>query len=160
MFKKLFIVIVLYGAIQISAASAQESPEVTEKTPVDSSLEVKDSTNTGEYYVAYYFHGDKRCMTCKKLEAFSEEALNSGFKEELKDSTLIWRPVNYDDEDNEHFIQDYGLYTKALILSKIMDGEEIAWKNLDKIWRLVGNKEEFMIYVKTETQNFMKPADK
>ena len=34
-------------------------------------------------FVAYYFHGNMRCATCRKLEAYSEEAITKGFAEDL-----------------------------------------------------------------------------
>jgi hypothetical protein len=153
MFRKLSIVIILSGGFILSTASAQENSEINEKTPTD-------STDIGEYYIAYYFHGDKRCITCKKFEAFSQEALESGFEKELEDSLIIWLPVNYDVEENSHFIKDYSLYTKALILSEVVQGKEVKWKNLDKIWQLVGDKEKFINYVKAETKSFMQATDK
>ena len=33
--------------------------------------------------VAYYFHGNKRCSTCRKLEAYSRKAIEGGFADEL-----------------------------------------------------------------------------
>jgi hypothetical protein len=52
--------------------------------------------------------------------------------------------VNFDDEVNRHFVNDYKLYSQSLILSRVRGGKEVAWANLDKIWTLVGNKEEFL----------------
>jgi len=34
--------------------------------------------------VAYYFHTNTRCDTCRKIEAYSHEAIEEGFKTELK----------------------------------------------------------------------------
>ena len=47
--------------------------------------------------IAYYFHGTARCMTCRKLEAYSEAALLSGFAEELESGVLEFRTVNVDE---------------------------------------------------------------
>ena len=82
---------------------------------------------------ATYLHGTLRCATCRKLEAYSEEALKTAFQEELNDSSLVWRTINYDEKENEHYLKDYSLYTKALILSRVKDGSELEWKNLSKI---------------------------
>ena len=83
------------------------------------------------------------------------EALKTAFEEELNDSSLIWRVINYDEKENEHYLKDYSLYTKALILSRVKDGSELEWKNLSKIWELVGNKDEFLKYVQDETRDFI-----
>jgi hypothetical protein len=114
---------------------------------------IQDISN--EIVFASYLHGNRRCPTCLKLEAYSEEALRAAFKEELEDSVLIWRTINYDEKENEHYLKDYSLYTKALILSRVKNGSEVEWKNLDKIWEKVGNKEEFLKYVQEETRAFL-----
>lgn len=124
---------------------------VTDSIPADSNSQAESK------FIAYYFHGNRRCTTCKKLEAYSSEAIELAFVKEVKNGTLEWRAVNYDDEENEHFLKDYQLYTKALILSREVDGKELDWKNLDKIWELVGDKDEFIIYVQNETRAFLSP---
>lgn len=143
--------------IGISAFSIAQDADLrsTEDTDLADSVSAENKNASSETVFASYFHGNKRCATCRKLEAYSEEALRTAFENELGDSTLIWRTVNYDHKENEHYLKDYGLYTKALILSRVKDGSEVEWKNLDKIWEKVGNKEEFLKYVQEETRAFM-----
>jgi hypothetical protein len=52
-------------------------------------------------------------------------------------------------------VKDYGLFTQSLILSRVVDGKEVEWKNLDQIWKLVGDKEQYLTYVTSETRNFL-----
>ena len=110
-----------------------------------------------DHYVVYYLHGNRRCATCQKLENYSHEAITTGFTEALDSGKLDWRVVNYDEEPNEHFFKDYNLYSQSVVISHIVDGEETEWKNLDKIWKLVGDKDEFIDYVRSETSAFMNP---
>jgi len=124
----------------------QASPEATQTEATDKDV-----------FFAYYFHGNRRCATCIKLESYSHEALQSGFEKELGDSLLVWRAVNWDEEANAHFVDDYQLYTKAVILSHVRGDEEVAWKNLDSIWQLVGDKEKFVGYIQRETSSFLAP---
>ena len=93
-------------------------------------------------------------MTCEKLESYSKEAVEAGFSEQLKDSSIIFRVENFEVEGNEHFAKDYQLFSQSLILSRQHDGKETDWKNLDQIWELVGDKDEFIKYVQTEINNF------
>ncbi|MFZ5981512.1 MAG: nitrophenyl compound nitroreductase subunit ArsF family protein, partial [Candidatus Zixiibacteriota bacterium] len=106
-------------------------------------------------FVASYFHGDRRCSTCRKIEAYSEEAVTGGFGPQLKDGLLEWRVLNTDEDDNKHYLTDYELYTKSLIISEVEDGKEIRWKNLPKIWELVNNKDEFIGYVRAEIKAYL-----
>ena len=97
--------------------------------------------------IAYYFHGAARCPTCHKLEQYSREAIGADL-----------RVVNVEEKENEHYIKDYRLYTKSLILSLVIDGKETKWKNLDKIWEYAGNKQRFIDYVKSGVADFLKEA--
>ena len=108
-----------------------------------------------EQIVVYYLHLNRRCATCGKLESYSKEAIDSGFAEQLTDSSIVFRVENFEQEGNEHFAKDYQLYSQSLILSRRHEGKETEWKNLDKIWQLVGNKEEFITYVQSEIENFV-----
>lgn len=152
--KVLFVVFVLMSLAVVATAA-------DEPVPIDSTLTITtvDSTSVParDRIVAYYFHGNQRCATCYKLEEYSREALETGFATELTDSLLAWQPTNYDLDENKHYIDDYKLFTKALVLSRVRDGKEIAWRNLDKIWELVGDKKKFLAYVQLETRSFLDP---
>jgi len=106
--------------------------------------------------IAYYFHGSFRCATCQKLEQYSKEAIEANFPDELAKGTLEFKPVNVDKKENEHFVDDYHIYTKSLILSKVEDNKELQYKNLDKIWEYVSNRKKFSDYVVSEIREFLK----
>jgi hypothetical protein len=155
----LLVLAVSVGTKIISYAQ-NDSLRVTEDKEIDAGDVEGDAEIVPEKIFAYYLHGDRRCATCRKLEAYSEEALREGFPELLEDSTLIWGTINYDQEENEHFLKDYNLFTKAVILSRVRDGNEIEWKNLDRIWDLVKDKEKFLKYVQEETEAFLIQGNK
>ena len=135
MYKTLFLVFFILGFVGISFA-------------VDKPV--------SEKVYAYYFHGSLRCSTCYKLEEYAKEAIKGNFKSELASKKLEFKVINIDEKDNMHFVNDYQLYTKALVLSLVKDGKEVNSKNLNKIWELVGNKDEFIEYIKVELANFLK----
>ncbi|MDD5246687.1 MAG: nitrophenyl compound nitroreductase subunit ArsF family protein [Candidatus Omnitrophica bacterium] len=108
--------------------------------------------------IAYYFHGSFRCPTCMNMEKYTKEAIDSNFKDALASGNLEFKVVNVEERGNEHFVNDYKLYTKTLILSMIKDGKEVKSKNLDKIWDLSRNKQKFIEYVTGEVNAFMKDA--
>ncbi|MFH1199140.1 MAG: nitrophenyl compound nitroreductase subunit ArsF family protein [Candidatus Omnitrophota bacterium] len=108
--------------------------------------------------IVYYFHGAMRCPTCHKLEQYSKEAIEVNFKDALASGKLEFKVVNVEDRGNEHYNNDYQLYTKSLILSLVKDGKEIKWKNMDKIWEHVGNKQKFIDYVKSGVADFLEAA--
>lgn len=108
--------------------------------------------------IAYYFHGSFRCFTCTNMEKFAREAIETNFKDALASGNLEFKVVNVEERGNEHFVDNYKLYTKSLILSRVKDGKEVKSKNLDKIWELARNKQKFMDYVTGELSEFMKDA--
>lgn len=108
--------------------------------------------------IAYYFHGRMRCPTCHKLEQYSKEAIETNFKEAITSGKLEFKVVNIEYRGNEHYAREYQLYTKSLILSLVKDGKEIRWKNMDKIWEYVGNKQRFIDYVKNGVADLLKEA--
>lgn len=105
-----------------------------------------------------YFHATFRCYTCNMMEKYSREAIEANFKDALALGNLEFKTVNVEERGNEHFVNDYQLYTKALILSLVKDGKEIKHKNLDKIWEYARNKQKFIDYVISEVSGFMKDA--
>lgn len=135
--KKLFLVILAaVAAISVSAVFAADSGSAK--------------------VIAYYFHGSFRCPTCMNMEKYSRDAIETNFKNVQDSGKLEFRAVNVEDRGNEHFVEDYKLYTKSLILSLVKDGKEVKSKNLDKIWELARNKQKFIEYVTAEVNALMK----
>ncbi|MEA1922205.1 MAG: nitrophenyl compound nitroreductase subunit ArsF family protein [Pseudomonadota bacterium] len=110
---------------------------------------------TQEKTIVYYFHGNMRCRTCNKIETYTKEAINAGFAGELTDGLLEIRIINTDKSENEHFIKDFQLTNRAVVLVRSRGGQPEKWKNLDRIWLLVRKKEAFQSYINDEIQLFM-----
>jgi len=133
-------------ALAMGKAPQQDIPAPTDVAP----------TAQGDQVVAYYFHGTFRCPTCHKLEQYAKESIETNFKDDLASGKLSFQVVNVENKGNEHYAKDYQLYTKSVVLSLLKDGKEIRSKNLDKIWQLVGNKEQYESYVRDEVAAFLK----
>ncbi len=106
--------------------------------------------------IAYYFHGTRRCRTCKKFEALTKTVLQNNFQTELDKGILEWHAVNIDEKENKHFIKEFNLYTKAIVLVEISDKEQSNWKNLEQIWQFIHNEDQFKKYILSETKMFIK----
>jgi hypothetical protein len=105
--------------------------------------------------IAYYFHTTYRCATCRRIEAYSREAIDTGFARELKDGSLEFQLVNIQLPENQHFIQDYQLYTKSLVLVRMKAGRQVEWANLDRVWQLTGNRDAFVGYVQQGVRGYL-----
>ena len=106
--------------------------------------------------IAYYFHGTARCVTCKKIEAFAREAIGESFPDAIQDGRLEVRSVDYEEPENEHFLEDYHLASPSLVLvDPRMTGRPGSWKILQEVWQLNDDKPAFFAYVKDEVGNFL-----
>ena len=143
----------------VAGCSAENGPAEAETAAADSARAVVSEKAEPGTVVVTYFHGDQRCATCMKLEAYSHEAVQEAFADELADSSIVWRTVNYDRKENERYIEDYGLYTKAVILTRVVGEEEVEWTNLNEIWDRVGDKEDYVAYVQDELMSFVHPSE-
>ena len=143
-------VIVALAAVAVVAFSVL-APGVSAQEPNKGA--VSDAVADG--VVAMYFHGNVRCATCKKIEAYADEAIAQGFVDELESGRLTWRVVNIDESANKHFIEDFQLVTRSVVLVEYQDGKVLRWENLDKVWQLVRSKDKFVSYVEGETREFL-----
>lgn len=114
------------------------------------------SCDSNNKVIAYYFHGTHRCTTCLTIERYSREAIEKYFSKQLQDGRLEFRPLNVEEPENRHYIQDYQLYTRSLVITLRKDDKEIEWKNLMDVWSYVRDKDKFYQYVKDETERFLK----
>ena len=152
----IMLTVLLSAAIQAKPkADATDSSDATMNTEQDSI-----DGQSLDKVVAYYFHSNRRCATCMKLEEYTAEVITREFADLIEQGLLEWQVVNFESEGNEHIVKDYKLITQSVILSRIVNGEETDWENLDKIWALVGDKEDFIIYIKARTELFIDGPEK
>lgn len=108
--------------------------------------------------VVYYLSQGKDCSTCEYIDEYTREALNKYFADELASGRIVWRAADMDQPEHKHFITDYDLYTKSVVLVALDDGEETAHKNLEKIWDHVYDKPKFLDYIRTEVEGMLDNA--
>jgi len=137
------------------AEGESELPVVHESARDDESSAADGSVESQNRYVVYYFHGERRCKTCRAIEAYAEEVVKSRFAKELKAGSLSWKVVNYDEPDNEHFIEDFGLVSASLVIAEMNGNEPVRFEILQKVWSLVRDKPGFDQYVLWSIVDYM-----
>lgn len=135
-----------------ATAAAPEAVNVADD--VASNEEITPPVPDRKVIVTYYYTS-RRCASCLKIEAFSREAVETGFSKELKDGKVVWGLVNVDEAANNHYIDDYQLYAKSVIVADVRDGEEVRWKNLTRVWQLTNDKNAFIKYIQDEVRNYL-----
>jgi hypothetical protein len=97
--------------------------------------------------VAVYFHRTQRCPTCQKMGSYSQEAVKTGFPEQLKAGTVAFYYVDFEDKKNAKLVKGYKVSGPALIVAKIKGKKVKQFTDLEDIWTHVTNKREFIKYV-------------
>jgi len=95
-------------------------------------------------------------MNCIRIEQYSREALTAGFPKHLDSGRIRFEVVDVEESANQHYVQDYGLYTKSLVLVSQAGGKELRYKVLNEVWDHLGDKAAFLAYVRSETESFLK----
>jgi len=105
--------------------------------------------------VATYFHGNVRCATCRKVEAYAREAVEEGFRPEVAAGVVEFRAVNVELAENTHFVEDFRLTNKSVIVTEEVDGVVARWAKLDEVWGLVGNHDACLGYVRDAVRGYL-----
>jgi hypothetical protein len=143
--------------VEAVAATEAAGPVVKSqaKTPAKAVKPAGKPAAEAKTAVVYYFYTNTRCSSCQTIEAYTREAVTNRLAAGYKDWRVEFRGVNIDDKANEHFVQDYWLNSKAVIVQKFSDGKALKWGKLDRVWTLIGDKEAFTAYVVAETQKLL-----
>lgn len=105
--------------------------------------------------IACYFHRTVRCPTCRKISAYIEESVQSGFAAQIKDESVRMTMVDFQDPKNEKYTKAYQITGPTLVIMDVRDGKVKSWKAAPKVWSLVGQKEEFVKYVQGEVHSYL-----
>jgi hypothetical protein len=105
--------------------------------------------------VAMYFHGNVRCPTCRKVEAYAQEAVQSGFGPQIESGLVEFRAVNVDQPENRHFIDDFQLVNRAVVVTDEDNGAVQRFVKLDNVWALVGDREAYHAYVQDAVRGYL-----
>ena len=106
----------------------------------------------------YFFHNLAHCESCDKIEKYLQETLNLYFKNELADGLVEYAAVNTDSPDNRHYIKEYNILTRSIVVASIQNNKEKHWKNLDAIWDYLDSRDKFEAYVRKEAAGLLVEA--
>ena len=109
--KKLLIITLATGLLSCSTRSIESQTEAT-----SAAEEVTDHVEL------LYFHGKQRCITCRAIERYSKEVVDSLVATGISADELIFRVVDVD--ENEEIADSYEVSGSALFLVKYDDGHE------------------------------------
>ncbi len=97
--------------------------------------------------LAMYFHRTERCPTCVKMGGYTEEAVKTGFAEQVKEGTVAFYYIDFQAKKNAKLVKGYGVSGPALIVAKIKGKKVKKHMDLEDIWENVTDKKAFIKYV-------------
>lgn len=150
----LVILLLSFTAVSVIVFIARETKRQPDALPADKTP-APGVPAPGSCLQVYYFYGNVRCATCRKIEAYAKETVSLNFAEEVRTGRVRLSAINVDEEPNTHFTGDYQLVTRSVVLSDLKDGKEVRWKNLAQIWDKVDDKDAFIAYVTAEIRAYL-----
>ena len=138
-----------------SEGSAVKEPEAANAVPTTQAVPPASPSKHSRRVVATYFHGNVRCPTCRKVESYAREAVEEGFQPQVAAGTVEFRAVNTDETQNVHFVEDYELINKSVVVTEELDGKVARWVKLDEVWSLVGKREAYQHYVQDAGRGYL-----
>ena len=108
------------------------------------------------HVVVYYFHTNFRCQNCYNMEKWTKELVDCDFKDEQASGKVVMKIINTETKGNEHFMNDYKLFTKSVVLGLVKDGKEVKFTNLAKVWDFLRSADKFKAYEKDEISKYLK----
>ena len=120
---------------QKSSASAPERP-----------VEVFPKVDGPQVIMTYFLFGT-RCESCRKIEDLARRTAEMDFPAELASHKLIFRVIDTGDAANRHYLEEYKLSFKTVVISRRVDGVETAWENMEKVWDHLNAPDAYRAYL-------------
>jgi len=140
--KRVVAAIVVFGVVALLASMISQAVLATDAST--------------DRVVAMYFHRTQRCPTCLKMGSYSEEAVKSGFAQQVKDGKIEFRYIDFQDGKNAALTKGYKVGGPTLIVARVADGKVAEYKNLTEIWAKVRDKAAFVEYVQSSVKDYLK----
>ncbi len=128
-------------------AAIQQARQVTELPAVRQAVVTTRPGAAPDVIQVTYFSSDVRCATCIRIERLTRETVEKNFRAEIASGRIVLQTINLDGPGNEHFVQDYRLISKTVIVSDRAKGQEVGWENLQEVWSKQKDEPAFEAYV-------------
>jgi hypothetical protein len=66
--------------------------------------------------------------------------------------------VNIEEAANQHYIQDFQIGAKTVVVTRSVGGKAESMRKLDQVWVLLNDKAKFMAYVEKNVKAAQKGA--
>lgn len=133
-----------YQKSQAIDAASQAPPAAEELPQVE-----------GDQVIMTYFISGTRCESCETIEALARETAEKDFPDAMSNKSLVFRVIDTGDASRHHYIKDYQLTSKTVILSHRVQGKETEWSDMPKVWDLLDDGPAFHAYLGEQIQKYL-----
>jgi hypothetical protein len=133
-----------YQKSQAIDAASQAPPAAEELPQVE-----------GDQVIMTYFISGTRCESCETIETLARETAEKDFPDALSNKSLVFRVIDTGDASRHHYIKDYQLTSKTVILSHRVQGKETEWSDMSKVWDLLDDGPAFHAYLGEQIQKYL-----
>jgi ABC-type glycerol-3-phosphate transport system substrate-binding protein len=136
-------IVVLLAALALAAVASLTQPAFAADAPSDR-------------VVVMYFHRVPGCPTCQKMRAYTKEAVEGAFAQQIKDGKVELHYIAFEDQKNAALTKGYKVSGPSLIVARVTGNKVAEYKNLTEMWSKVGDKQAFVEYVQTNVKDYQK----
>ena len=119
------------------------------RVPVPETTATANADVASSVVKVYYFHGTNRCRTCNRIEELTRSAVQEKYGVQMSAGNLVFESVNLDEAKHEHFVADFQLTMRTVVVAK---GDR--FERLDQVWQLVRDEAAFRDYVTRKVGEF------
>lgn len=119
--KHLFLILALSLVLGFAACSSGNNARTADS---DSSAAVEAPADGDNYVEVVYFHGLKRCPTCRAIEEETRQLVDSIFADDLKSGSLRFTIVDISTPEGEAIADRYEVSWSSLFINQWRNGSE------------------------------------
>jgi hypothetical protein len=153
---------VFFGVVNLGSCFAQSAQEpgfvpyhISAKE-LDKRLGVDETAPKPERFIRLvYFHRTPGCNTCQTMASYVFQTVESEFRKQTQNKTLVLRYIDFEDPKNRAFVRAFNINSPTLIAIESVNSKDVRYWKLGRIWSLAGNKEEFQRYIFNEVTRIL-----
>lgn len=106
----------------------------------------------------YYFHNQRRCKTCLKVEAAISEFVQHSFAKELASGQIRLVKLNAELEQNQPLVKKFNIAFSTLVVALDSEHSQSQWLHFDEVWRKYSDHGNFNRYMASQLQQLVEAS--
>ena len=140
------IVLMLILTVIITGCTPENAQKPTQNIQENAGMSSINTANVQKIEI-YHFHPTNQCSSCLAVGNYAEETVNTYYSEELKSGKIVFAHINAQLPENSELVTKYGVTGSSLWIG-IYDGNGFHAEQNTNVWYKIGNKAEYMSYLK------------